>query len=119
MIGSTETLPLRSDCVTNKKNKPQRILSLNVNVRSHEEMGITVAKNSSSSYIVQNHSPFNDLTGSTASSSKYIFEKAFFGGKDEPRIQQDVSLMSDNYCVIQKSNGKDMEDTVNHLFIPL
>lgn len=94
----------------NKRPRPKIKLQLNVNVKTFEEQNIVVSKNSTSSYVIQNHPHVTDLSESI-SSSKYVHKKVFFGERPEPKMQGDKCYLGSNFYIVQKSNGKEMQDT--------
>jgi len=97
----------------NKRPRPTAKLKLNVNIKPFEDKNIIVAQNSTSSYLIQNHPSITDLSESV-SSSKYIFKKVFFGDNYESKNSENFSHLGNHFYIIQKSNGKEMQDTVNY-----
>lgn len=94
----------------NKRPRPTAKLKLNVNIKPFEDKSIIVAQNSTSSYLIQNHPSITDLSESV-SSSKYIFKKVFFGENYESKNSENFSHLGNHFYIIQKSNGKEMQDT--------
>ena len=98
-----------------KRPRPKAKLKLNVDIKTFEEKTIIISQNSTSSYVIQNHPPITDLSESV-SSSKYVYKKIFFGEKYENKVYEDFSYLGNHYYIIQKCNGKEMQDTVTEFY---
>ena len=109
MIASPESTPTAS--LFNKRLRPQHKLKLNVNVSNHDEKDVTIQQNSTSSYTLQNCPLSTDVTASISASSCFA-KKIFFGTKYEQKSPESYTQIGEAFYVVQKSNGKDMQDTV-------
>jgi len=93
------------------KRKPKPMLKLNTGTKTFEETDILIFQQANNSYLIQNHPVLTDLTES-ASANKHKFGK-FFNMKSSDEPFGDYFTLGDYYYVIQKSNGKEMQDRVN------
>jgi len=110
MIASPELSPVAVNSLLNKRLRPQNKFKLNVNITNHDEKDVTIQQNSTSSYTLQNCPLSTDLTTSLSSSNCFA-KKIFFGTKYEQKSPESYTQIGDSYYVVQKSNGKDMQDT--------
>jgi len=111
MIASPELSPVATNSLLNKRLRPQIKFKLNVNVTNPDEKDFTIQQNSTSSYTLQNCPLSTDVTASV-SSSHCLAKKIFFGTKYEQKSPESYTQIGDSFYVVQKSNGKDMQDTV-------
>jgi len=90
------------------KKKPRPMLKLNTGQKAFEDKDIKILQNASNSYVIQNHPIITDLTES-ASASKHKMG-SFFNQKNSSEPYGDYSYSGEYYYVVQKSNGKEMQD---------
>jgi serine/threonine protein phosphatase PrpC len=93
---------------TEVKKKPKPMLKLNTGQKAFEDKDILILQNSTNSYVIQNHPIITDLTES-ASANKHKLG-SFFNQKNSSEPYGDYSYSGDYYYVVQKSNGKEMQD---------
>jgi hypothetical protein len=91
-----------------KKKRP--LLLLNTQKKCFDETEIVIAQGGESSYVIINHPLVTDIT-ETGSVSHHKYGKMFFSVSNE--LEAENSCKSGEYFyVVQKSNGKQMQDTV-------
>jgi len=86
-------------------------LSLNTKQKCFDEEPIVIRQNSNHSYVIQNHPVLTDLTDS-ASSATHKYGKMFFKDEGIAGNFEDYSYQGDSYYIVQRSNGKEMQDRV-------
>jgi len=97
------------------KQRARPGLKLNTQKTFGEE-NITVIKNSDNSFIVKNHPCFTDQNEFSYSAQKR-YNQIFFNSSMIPEPSGDHFNVGDFYYVVQKANGKEMQDKVATKFI--
>ena len=95
------------------KKRANLNLSLNTKQNNFDENQIVITQNNGSSYLIQNHPHLTDLTES-ASSTNTKLGKNFFQGQEVNSLAGDCNQEGDWFYVVQKSNGREMQDKVQN-----
>jgi hypothetical protein len=93
------------------KKRANLNLSLNTKQNNFDENQIVITQNAGTTYVIQNHPHLTDLTES-ASSTNSKLAKNFFKGMDVQLMSGDQTEQGEAFYVVQKSNGKEMQDKV-------
>ncbi len=101
-----------NDSQTATKKKARPLLTLNTRDRPFEDREIKIVRDTSNTYIIQNHPFVTDIT-ETGSVSGHKFGKMFFQGQLDNDSPENHSVQGDFYYIVQRSNGKEMQDTVS------
>lgn len=76
---------------------------------AEEEKPIVITMNSSESYVIQNHPRYTDQSEFSYSTQKK-YNQIFFSHETLPEAAGDCSYEGDAFYVVQKANGKEMQD---------
>jgi len=93
------------------KQRARPGLKLNVTQNTFDEEKILVTRNSTASYVIQNHPKYTDHHEFSYSTQKK-YDQIFFAQKDSPQNTGDHSQLGESFYVVQKANGKEMQDKV-------
>lgn len=96
------------------KQRARPELKLNTQKAFGEE-NIVVSRNSNNSYTVKNHPCFTDQNEFSYSAQKK-YHQIFFNSSIIPESNGDHSDIGDFYYVVQKANGKEMQDKVDKIY---
>lgn len=114
MMTSLQTTTAPTATATSKlKQRARPGLKLNTTQKAFEEENIVISHNSTESYVVQNHPRFTDQNESSYTTQKKVTQTFFKDAEFSERLG-DLSISGNSYYVVQKANGKDMQDTVRN-----
>jgi serine/threonine protein phosphatase PrpC len=84
-------------------------LLLDTKKKSYDEEGIEIIQSSSSSYSIVNHPKSTDLTDTPLQTSQK-YGQMFFAAPEPKYNQDDCAFHGEFYYILQRSNGKEMQD---------
>lgn len=108
MITSLQT-PTPALSKLKQRARPGLKLNTNQNI-TEEEKPVVIKMTSTEAYVIQNHPRYTDQTEFSYSTQKK-YSQIFFTSDALSEPSNDYSYAGEAYYVVQKANGKEMQDT--------